>query len=126
MALGGGVVTDMTGFTASSWMRGIRWVGVPTTLLAMVDASTGGKTGVDFGPAKNAVGAFWQPCGVVCDVELEATEPLPRLHGRARGGRQNGVDRGRTAARFARARSASEWSRGTSTWWKKSCGARSA
>jgi shikimate kinase/3-dehydroquinate synthase len=76
VGLGGGVVTDITGFTASTWMRGVRWVGVPTTLLAMVDASVGGKTGVDLGPAKNAVGAFWQPAGVLCDVALEATEPV--------------------------------------------------
>ncbi len=75
VALGGGVVTDITGFAAASWMRGIGWVGVPTTLLAMVDASVGGKTGVDLGPAKNAVGAFWQPRGVLCDISLLATEP---------------------------------------------------
>jgi shikimate kinase / 3-dehydroquinate synthase len=75
VGLGGGVVTDMTGYTAATWLRGVRWVGIPTTLLAMVDASTGGKTGVDFGPAKNAIGAFWQPCGVICDIDLEATEP---------------------------------------------------
>ncbi len=64
----------MTGFAAATYMRGIRWIGVPTTLLALVDASTGGKTGVDLGPAKNAVGAFWQPSAVICDVALEATE----------------------------------------------------
>ena len=75
MGLGGGVVTDMTGFAAATFLRGVAWVAVPTTLLAMVDASVGGKTGVDLGQAKNAVGAFWQPRGVVCDAELEATEP---------------------------------------------------
>jgi len=75
IGLGGGVVTDMTGFAAATWLRGVRWIGLPTTLLAMVDASTGGKTGVDFGPAKNALGAFWQPSGVVCDVLLESSEP---------------------------------------------------
>jgi shikimate kinase/3-dehydroquinate synthase len=75
VGLGGGVVTDMTGFAASTFMRGIPWVGVPTTLLAMVDASVGGKTGVDLALAKNAVGAFHQPSGVLCDVSLEATEP---------------------------------------------------
>jgi shikimate kinase/3-dehydroquinate synthase len=75
VGLGGGVVTDITGFAASSYMRGIRWVGVPTTLLAMVDASVGGKTGVDLEQAKNAVGAFWQPSGVLLDTALEATEP---------------------------------------------------
>jgi shikimate kinase/3-dehydroquinate synthase len=76
VGLGGGVVTDITGFAAASFMRGIRWVGVPTTLLAMVDASVGGKTGVDLEQAKNAVGAFWQPSGVLLDTALEATEPL--------------------------------------------------
>lgn len=75
VALGGGVVSDITGFAAASWMRGVRWVGIPTTLLSMVDASVGGKTGVDFGAAKNAVGAFWQPSRVLCDVSLSATEP---------------------------------------------------
>ena len=75
VALGGGVVTDMTGFAASTWMRGVRWVGIPTTLLAMVDASVGGKTGVDLEAAKNAVGAFWQPSAVLCDVQYLSTEP---------------------------------------------------
>jgi len=76
VALGGGVTTDMTGFTAASYLRGVSWVGLPTTLLAMVDASVGGKTGVDLGPAKNAVGAFWQPSAVLCDVDYLKTEPV--------------------------------------------------
>jgi shikimate kinase/3-dehydroquinate synthase len=76
VGLGGGVVTDITGFAAATWMRGIPWIGVPTTLLSMVDASVGGKTGVDLENAKNAVGAFWQPLGVLCDPSLEATEPM--------------------------------------------------
>lgn len=75
VALGGGVTTDMTGFTAASYMRGVAWVGLPTTLLSMVDASVGGKTGVDLGEAKNAVGAFWQPSAVLCDVDYLTTEP---------------------------------------------------
>ncbi len=75
VALGGGVVTDIAGFAAATWMRGVRWVGLPTTLLAMVDASVGGKTAVDLGDAKNAVGAFWQPGAVLCDPDLERTEP---------------------------------------------------
>lgn len=75
IGLGGGVVTDIAGFAAATWMRGVRWIGLPSTLLAMVDASVGGKTAVDFGPAKNCVGAFWQPSAVVCDVELLKTEP---------------------------------------------------
>lgn len=75
VALGGGVVSDVAGFAAACWMRGIPWIGIPTTLLAMVDASVGGKTAVDLGPAKNAVGAFWQPRGVLCDVAHLASEP---------------------------------------------------
>jgi shikimate kinase/3-dehydroquinate synthase len=75
VGFGGGVVTDMTGFAASTYMRGVRWVCVPTTLLAMVDASVGGKTGVDLESAKNAVGAFWQPSAVLCDIDLLRTEP---------------------------------------------------
>lgn len=74
VGLGGGVVTDMTGFAAATWVRGVRWIGCPTTLLSMVDASVGGKTAVDFKEAKNSVGAFWQPAGVICDVETLQTE----------------------------------------------------
>jgi shikimate kinase/3-dehydroquinate synthase len=74
VGFGGGVVTDITGFAAATWMRGVRWVGIPTTMLAMIDASVGGKTGVDLAAAKNAVGAFWQPSAVVCDVAYLATE----------------------------------------------------
>ena len=75
VALGGGVVTDVAGFAASTWMRGVSWVGLPTTLLAMVDASVGGKTAVDLRTAKNAVGTFWQPSAVVCDTAHLQTEP---------------------------------------------------
>lgn len=74
LALGGGVVSDIAGFAAASYMRGISWIGAPTTLLAMVDASVGGKTGVDLLAAKNAVGAFWQPAHVLCDTDLLKTE----------------------------------------------------
>jgi shikimate kinase/3-dehydroquinate synthase len=75
VALGGGVVTDVAGFAAAAWMRGVRWVALPTTLLAMVDASVGGKTAVDLLSAKNAVGVFWQPQAVICDASLLTTEP---------------------------------------------------
>ena len=75
VGLGGGVVTDIAGFAAAGWMRGVRWVAIPTTLLAMVDASVGGKTAVDLGQAKNCVGAFWQPSQVFCDVAFSVTEP---------------------------------------------------
>jgi shikimate kinase/3-dehydroquinate synthase len=71
---GGGVVTDIAGFTAATLLRGVRWLALPTTLLAMVDASVGGKTGVDLGPAKNAVGAFHQPSAVVIDTAQVQTE----------------------------------------------------
>lgn len=74
VAAGGGVTTDIGGLVAALWMRGLRWMAIPTTLLAMVDASVGGKTGVDHGVGKNAVGAFWQPSRVVCDVEFLLTE----------------------------------------------------
>lgn len=71
---GGGVVTDIAGFTAATLLRGVRWAAAPTTLLAMVDASVGGKTGVDLGLAKNAVGAFHQPSAVVIDAAHVTTE----------------------------------------------------
>jgi shikimate kinase / 3-dehydroquinate synthase len=74
LAAGGGVTTDIGGLVAALWMRGLRWIAVPTTLLAMVDASVGGKTAVDHGMGKNAVGAFWQPSRVICDVEFLMTE----------------------------------------------------
>jgi shikimate kinase/3-dehydroquinate synthase len=79
VGLGGGVVTDITGFAAASWMRGVPWLALPTTLLSMVDASVGGKTAVDLGQAKNCVGAFWQPSAVFCDVDYCATEPARGL-----------------------------------------------
>lgn len=74
VALGGGVVTDVGGLAAALALRGIRWIGVPTTTLAMIDASVGGKTAVDLGAAKNAVGAFHQPSRVVVDPAFATTE----------------------------------------------------
>lgn len=74
VGVGGGVVTDIAGFAASTLLRGVRWVAVPTTLLAMVDASVGGKTGVDLGAAKNAVGTFHQPSAVVVGPSFLSTE----------------------------------------------------
>ncbi len=75
LALGGGVTGDVAGFAAASFMRGIRFAQVPTTLLAMVDASVGGKTGVDLPQGKNLVGAFKQPALVVIDPSVLATLP---------------------------------------------------
>ncbi|HEX4337914.1 MAG TPA: 3-dehydroquinate synthase [Polyangiaceae bacterium] len=77
VALGGGVVSDVAGFGAATWMRGVSWLCLPTTLLSMVDASVGGKTAIDLKTAKNAVGAFWQPSSVLCDVRHLTTEPGP-------------------------------------------------
>jgi 3-dehydroquinate synthase len=75
VALGGGVVGDITGFAAATYMRGIDFVQVPTTLLAMVDASVGGKTGVNLPQGKNLMGAFYQPCAVWIDVDTLNTLP---------------------------------------------------
>jgi 3-dehydroquinate synthase len=79
IALGGGVVGDLAGFVAATFMRGVPVVQVPTTLLAMIDASVGGKTGVDTPAGKNLVGAFHQPAAVVADIEMLATLPLDQL-----------------------------------------------
>ena len=75
IGVGGGMVTDVAGFAAASWHRGIPVVHVSTTLLGMVDAAVGGKTGVNLPEGKNLVGAFWQPSGVVCDLDALATLP---------------------------------------------------
>jgi len=78
-ALGGGVVGDLAGFAAACWMRGVRYVQLPTTLLAMVDSSVGGKTAVDLPSGKNLVGAFHQPAAVLADIDTLATLPEREL-----------------------------------------------
>lgn len=75
IALGGGVVGDLAGFAAATYLRGIPYIQVPTTLLAMVDSSVGGKTGIDLPSGKNLVGAFYQPAAVICDTDLLNTLP---------------------------------------------------
>ncbi|MCL1884476.1 MAG: 3-dehydroquinate synthase [Defluviitaleaceae bacterium] len=73
IALGGGVVGDLTGFTAATYLRGVKFIQVPTTLLAMVDSSVGGKTAIDIPAGKNLVGAFYQPSVVICDPTVLST-----------------------------------------------------
>ena len=75
VGVGGGAVTDLAGFVAASWLRGVRWIPVPTSLLGMVDAAVGGKTGINIAAGKNLVGAFHPPAGVLCD--LDALDTLP-------------------------------------------------
>ncbi|MGH3434482.1 MAG: 3-dehydroquinate synthase family protein, partial [Thermocrispum sp.] len=76
VGLGGGAATDLAGFVAATWMRGVRLVNVPTTLLGMVDAAVGGKTGINTDAGKNLVGAFHEPSAVL--VDLATLETLPR------------------------------------------------
>lgn len=76
VSVGGGTVTDLAGFVAATWLRGVRVVHVPTTLLAMVDAAVGGKTGINTAEGKNLVGSFHPPAGVLCD--LSTLETLPQ------------------------------------------------
>ncbi|MER7749100.1 3-dehydroquinate synthase [Streptomyces bacillaris] len=75
VGIGGGATTDVAGFVAASWLRGVRWIAIPTTVLGMVDAAVGGKTGINTAEGKNLVGAFHPPAGVLCD--LAALESLP-------------------------------------------------
>ncbi|NIZ89856.1 3-dehydroquinate synthase [Kineococcus rubinsiae] len=75
VSVGGGAVTDLAGFVAATWLRGVRVVHLPTTVLAMVDAAVGGKTGINTAEGKNLVGSFHPPAGVLCDLDALATLP---------------------------------------------------
>ncbi|WP_127503181.1 3-dehydroquinate synthase [Actinoplanes solisilvae] len=79
IGVGGGAVTDLAGYVAASWLRGVRWVPVSTSLLGMVDAAVGGKTGVNIAAGKNLVGAFHPPAGVLCDLGSLRTLPAEDL-----------------------------------------------
>lgn len=78
LSVGGGVVGDLAGFIAATYMRGIPYIQIPTTLLAMLDSSVGGKTGIDTPQGKNLIGAFWQPKAVISDITCLQT--LPKKH----------------------------------------------
>jgi 3-dehydroquinate synthase len=79
LGVGGGSTTDLAGFVASTWLRGVRLITMPTSLLGMVDAAIGGKTGINTAEGKNLVGCFYEPAGVICDLDLLATLPQEDL-----------------------------------------------
>lgn len=81
VGIGGGTTTDLAGFVAASWLRGVAYLSIPTTVLAMVDAAVGGKTGINLASGKNLVGAFHEPVAVLCDFDL--LETLPEAEVRA-------------------------------------------
>ena len=81
VGFGGGATTDLAGFVAATWLRGVRYVSIPTTLLAMVDAAVGGKTGINLASGKNLVGAFWEPAGVLADLDHLVTLAPDDLRG---------------------------------------------
>ena len=80
VTLGGGATTDMGGFVAATWLRGIELINLPTSLLAMVDAAVGGKTGINTSLGKNLVGSFYPPSSVICDLDYLSTLPPRQLH----------------------------------------------
>ncbi len=106
IALGGGVIGDMTGFLAAIYMRGIQYVGVPTTLLAQVDSSLGGKTGVNLKAGKNLVGAFHQPLAVYADTATLETLPARELRAGLHEAVKAGILRDRDLFEFLESESA--------------------
>ena len=102
VALGGGVVGDIAGFAAACYQRGVRFVQIPTTVLAQVDSSVGGKTGVNHSGGKNLIGAFHQPVAVIADTDTLEKLAGPRGLGGDRRGDQVRLHLGSRAARLAR------------------------
>jgi 3-dehydroquinate synthase len=80
VGMGGGSTTDLAGFVAASWLRGVAFINLPTTVLGMVDAAVGGKTGINTAAGKNLVGAFHEPAGVLCDLDVLASLSPAELH----------------------------------------------
>jgi len=105
LAFGGGVIGDMTGYLAASYMRGIRYVQVPTTLLAQVDSSVGGKTGVNLAAGKNLVGAFYHPLAVYADIDTLATLPAAELRAGLQESVKAGIIRDKALFEFMEAQS---------------------
>lgn len=103
VAFGGGVLGDMTGFLAAIYMRGLRYVQIPTTLLAQVDSSVGGKTGVNLGAGKNLVGAFYHPLAVYADIDTLGTLPPAELRAGLQEAVKAGIIRDRTLFEFLEA-----------------------
>ncbi len=79
VGVGGGTTTDLAGFVAATWLRGVHYISVPTSVLAMVDAAVGGKTGINIDAGKNLVGAFYEPIGVLCDLQLLDSLPAAEI-----------------------------------------------
>jgi 3-dehydroquinate synthase len=113
LALGGGVIGDMAGFLAGIYMRGIRYAGVPTTLLAQVDSSLGGKTGVNLAAGKNLVGAFHHPIAVYADIDVLTTLPDGELRSGLQESVKAGIIRDRALFDFLESESAAVLGRDT-------------
>jgi 3-dehydroquinate synthase len=106
IAFGGGVIGDMTGFLAATYMRGIRYVQVPTTALAQIDSSIGGKTGVNLAAGKNLAGAFYHPIAVYADIDVLQTLPAAELRAGLQEAVKAGIIRDRALFEFMESQSA--------------------